>query len=61
MITDPETARKVLEGVRAAARRSSDSPGGGDPSSPGPSRSPPAEPEVRIPMPPRQGRLDFGK
>ncbi|WP_145194220.1 transposase [Planctomycetes bacterium Poly30] len=53
VITDPETARKVLEGVRAAARRSSDSPGGGAPSSPGPSRSAPAEPEVRIPMPPR--------
>ncbi|QDV09267.1 Putative transposase [Planctomycetes bacterium Poly30] len=53
VITDPETARKVLEGVRAAARRTSDSPGGGDPSSPIPSRSPPAEPEVRIPMPPR--------
>ena len=61
VITDPETARKVLEGVRAAARRSSDLAGGGDPSSPGPSRFPPAEPEVRIPMPPRQGRLDFGK
>jgi hypothetical protein len=61
VITDPETVRKVLEGVRAAARRSSDSPGGGDPSSPGQSRSPPAESEVRIPMPPRQGRLDFGK
>ncbi|QDV08003.1 Putative transposase [Planctomycetes bacterium Poly30] len=61
VITDPETARKVLEGVRAAARRSSDSLGGRDPSSPGPSRSPPAEPEVRIPMPPRQARLDFGK
>ncbi|WP_145199919.1 hypothetical protein [Planctomycetes bacterium Poly30] len=61
MITDLETARKVLEGVRAAARRSSDSLGGRDPSSPGPSRSPPAEPEVRIPMPLRQGRLDFGK
>ncbi|QDV04862.1 Putative transposase [Planctomycetes bacterium Poly30] len=53
VITDPETARKVPAGVRAAARRSSDSLGGGDPSSPGPSRSPPAEPEVRIPMPPR--------
>ncbi|QDV09245.1 Putative transposase [Planctomycetes bacterium Poly30] len=53
VITDPETARKVLEGVRAAARRSSDSLGGRDPSSPGPSRSPPAEPEVRILMPPR--------
>ena len=59
VITDPETARKVLEGVRAAARRSSDSLGGGHPSSPGPSRSPPAEAEVRIPLPPRQGRLDF--
>ncbi|QDV09870.1 Putative transposase [Planctomycetes bacterium Poly30] len=53
VITDPETARKVLEGVRAAARRSSDSLGGGAPSSPGPSRSPPAELEVRILMPPR--------
>ncbi|QDV05811.1 Putative transposase [Planctomycetes bacterium Poly30] len=61
VITDRETARKVLEGVRAAARRSSGSLGGGDPSSPGPSRSPPAESEVRIPMPLRQGRLDFGK
>ncbi|MFT7171518.1 MAG: hypothetical protein ACI80K_004672, partial [Paracoccaceae bacterium] len=34
VITDPESVRKVLEGVRAAARRSSDSLGGGDPSSP---------------------------
>ncbi|QDV07857.1 hypothetical protein Poly30_33900 [Planctomycetes bacterium Poly30] len=61
VITDPEAARKVPAGVRAAARRSSDSLGGGDPSSPGPSRSPPAQSEVRIPMPPRQGRLDFRK
>ena len=65
VITDPETVRKVLEGVRAAARRSSDSLGGGDPSSPGPSRSPPAESEVRIPgaapAVSTQGRLDFEK
>ncbi|MEM8714133.1 MAG: transposase [Planctomycetota bacterium] len=63
VITDPETARRVLAGVKAAAQRSSDCMGGGDPSSPGPSRSPPLsrESEVRIPMPPRQGSLGFGQ
>lgn len=63
VVTDPETARRVLAGVRAAAQRSLGCMGGGDPSSPGPSRSPPpsGESEVRMPMPPRQGHLGFGQ
>ena len=61
VITDPETVRKVLEGVRKAATRQGVLAGGGDGSSSEEGRSPPAEAEVRIPMPSRQGRLDFGK
>ena len=61
VITDPETVRKVLEGVRKTATRQAVLASGGDGSSSEEGRSPPAEAEVRIPMPPRQGRLDFGK
>ena len=60
VITDPETARKVLEGVREGLRKSRASANGGEAHSRGEGRSPPAEAEARIPMPPRQGRLEFG-
>ena len=59
-ITDQKMVRKVLERVRATARRSSGSLGGGNPSSSRSSLSPPAESEVRIPMPPRLSRLKRG-
>jgi hypothetical protein len=53
VITDPEKVRKVLEGVREASRNLAVSTGGGDLPSTAMGRSPPAEVEARIPMPPR--------
>ena len=61
VITDPETVRDVLEGVRKASKSRGLSTSGGEPSSPALSGSPPPGAEARIPIPPRQGRLDFGE
>ncbi len=61
VITDPKTVREVLEGVRKASKSRGLSTSGGEPSSLALSSSPPPEAEARNPIPPRQGRLDFGK
>ena len=63
VVMDPVSVRNVLEGIKqAAAKRASAAGGGGGgvARAEEPSRAPPASPPSRIPMPPRQGRLDFG-
>jgi hypothetical protein len=63
VVTDPASVGKVLEGVRlGAAKRASAARGrgGGVATAEEPSRAPPETSPPRIPMPPRQGRLDFG-
>ena len=63
VVTDPASVGKVLEGIKlAAAKRASAARGcgGGVARAEEPSRAPPKSSPTRIPMPPRQGRLDFG-
>ena len=59
VITDPEAVRRVLDSVREGQERNKPPPqSGGEGSSQGSGSSPLGG---RIPMPPRQGRLDFEK
>ena len=63
VVMDPVSVRNVLEGIKQeAAKRASAARGcgGGVATAEEPSRAPPESPPSRIPMPPRQGRLDFG-
>ena len=63
VVTDRASVGKVLEGIKlAAAKRATAArgSGGGVATAEEPSRAPPESPPTRIPMPPRQGRLDFG-
>ena len=63
VVTDPASVGKVLEGIKlAAAKRASAARFSGREvaTAEGPSRAPPENPPTRIPMPPRQGQLDFG-
>ncbi|MFT5735239.1 MAG: hypothetical protein ACI8WY_003926 [Planctomycetota bacterium] len=63
VITDPETVAKFLESLRrkAKSQASAGNGGGGDGCLQAQGRAPPTGPGERIPMPPRQGRLDLGK
>ena len=63
VVTDPASVGKVLKGIKlAAAKRASAArvSGGGVATAEEPSRAPPESLPAQIPMPPRQGRLDFG-
>ena len=62
VVTDPEAVRKVLESVREAAQRKKPPPNGSGSGGEGSSHRTGTSPslEGRIPMPPRQGRLEFG-
>jgi hypothetical protein len=64
VVTDPASVGKVLEGIKlAAAKRASAAggSGGGVATAEEPSHAPLENPPNRIPMPRRQGRLDFGE
>ena len=63
VVMDPVSVRNVLEGIKQAAAKRASAAGGrgvGVARAEEPSRAPPESPPSRIPMPPRQGRLDFG-
>jgi len=63
VVTDPVSVGKVLKGIKLAAAKRAFAArvsGGGVASAEEPSRAPPENLPTPIPMPPRQGRLDFG-